>query len=89
MNKFLFGNKNNRQIWIIFIVANLLYSLMIFMSIPHLQKLSQGLPILDMRAGGYTLEEVQALYTALGSEGEVTIFFLSYFLIYFIQGFLQ
>ena len=29
MNKFLFGNKNNRQIWIIFIVTNLLYSLMI------------------------------------------------------------
>ena len=69
MNKFLFGNKNNRQIWIIFIVANLLYSLIIFMSIPHLQKLSQGLPILDIRSGGYTLEEVQALYTALGSEG--------------------
>ena len=38
MNKFLFGNKNNRQIWIIFIVANLLYSLMIFMSIPHFAK---------------------------------------------------
>ena len=77
MNKFLFGNKNNRQIWIIFIVANLLYSLIIFMSIPHLQKLSQGLPILDIRAGGYTLEEVQALYTALGSEGAKLLSFSS------------
>ena len=59
------------------------------MSIPHLQKLSQGLPILDIRAGGYTLEEVQALYTALGSEGRSYYLFPQLFLIYFIQGFLQ
>ena len=86
MNKFLFGNKNNRQIWIIFIVANLLYSLMIFMSIPHLQKLSQGLPILDIRAGGYTLEEVQALYTALGSEGRSYYLFPQLFFDIFYPG---
>jgi len=69
MKEFLFGKKNNHQIWLMFIVTNLLYALLIFMSIPHLQKLSQGLPILDMRSEGYTLEDAQVLYTALGSEG--------------------
>lgn len=86
MNKFLFGNKNNRQIWIIFIVANLLYSLIIFMSIPHLQKLSQGLPILDIRSGGYTLEEVQVLYTALWSEGRSYYLFPQLFFDIFYPG---
>ena len=56
------------------------------MSIPHLQKLSQGLPILDIRSGGYTLEEVQALYTALGSEGRSYYLFPQLFFDIFYPG---
>ncbi len=80
MKKIVFAPKKNRQIWIAFLLANAVYLLMIVVSIPHLQMLSQGLPILDMRPKGYTLNEVQALYTALGSEGRSYYLFPQLFL---------
>ena len=56
-------------LWVWFLVTNGVYLLMVFGTIPHLEGLAGGLPILDMRSEGYGVNDVVALYEALGSEG--------------------
>ena len=52
-----------------FIISSSLYFLMLFVTIPHLHKISEGIKILDMLPAGYDFEYVKKLMDALGEEG--------------------
>jgi hypothetical protein len=52
-----------------FIISSSLYFLMLFVTIPHLHKISGGIKILDMLPAGYNNEYVKKLMEALGQEG--------------------
>ena len=58
--------------WLLFVIwllTGALYLLMLLWSLPHLTQIAGGLPMFDMRPGGYSYPEAQALLMALGTEG--------------------
>lgn len=58
-----------RSIWGVWALTGAVYLTMILWSLPHLTQLAGGLAMFDMRPGGYTLAEAQAILTGLGDEG--------------------
>jgi hypothetical protein len=52
-----------------FIISSSLYFLMIFGTIPHLHKITNGIKILDMMPAGYDFKYVVQLMEALGETG--------------------
>ncbi len=62
-------NLSGRKVLLFFLLANVVYAIMIFYSIPKLEAYSGGLKILDMRPSGYDVPYVRSLFAALGEEG--------------------
>lgn len=69
LKKWLEKHSGGKEVFIWFLLANLVYASMWIFTIPVLDRMAGGLPILDLRPSGYTLSEVQELMGALGSEG--------------------
>lgn len=57
------------RILVVLALALCLYAVMLLVTVPHLRELAGGLVPLDLRSGGYTLAEAQALFDALGEQG--------------------
>lgn len=55
--------------WALFALMAGVYGAMLFWSLPRLQGFSGGLLPFDLRPGGYSLAEAQALLAAMGAEG--------------------
>jgi hypothetical protein len=60
---------NGKTVLLFFIISSSLYFLMIFVTIPHLHKVTSGIRILDMMPGGYDFQYVSQLVEALGETG--------------------
>ncbi len=58
-----------RLLWIAWLAAGAVYLAMLAWSLPHLTALAGGLPMFDMRPGGYSGDEARALLAALGDDG--------------------
>ncbi len=62
-------NSNGKKVLLFIIATNIIYALMLTFTIPMVINLSNGMKILDMMPSGYSVEYVNALLQALGTEG--------------------
>ena len=64
-------NKNltGKKILILFVLTNLIYTIMLMLTIPKTMAFSNGMKLLDMMPTGYDSEYVNALFEALGENG--------------------
>lgn len=62
-------NSNGKKVLLFFIATNIIYALMLSFTIPTVMNLSKGMKILDMMPSGYSVEYVNALLQAMGTEG--------------------
>jgi hypothetical protein len=58
-----------KVVLLFFIISSSLYFLMLFVTIPHLNKITSGIRILDMMPAGYDSDYVVQLMEALGETG--------------------
>lgn len=58
-----------KVVLLFFIISSSLYFLMLFVTIPHLHKITAGIRILDMMPAGYDFQYVVQLMEALGEAG--------------------
>ena len=57
---------------LLFVLTNLVYAVMIFITIPKVMDFSGELKLLDMMPTGYDLDYINALFSALGEKGRET-----------------
>jgi hypothetical protein len=69
MNKLLINYATGKRVLILFILANLVYVVMIAFTIPKVMLFADGMKLPDMMPAGYDFEYIKALFTALGDEG--------------------
>ncbi len=60
------------RVFLLFLLCNLVYTLMLSVTIPQTMEFSQGLKLLDMMPAGFDLKYVNALFSALGDKGRWT-----------------
>lgn len=58
-----------KKVLILFCVTNLVYAIMLLVTIPETMNYSQGLKLLDMMPTGYDGDYVDALFSTLGENG--------------------
>ena len=64
-----FKKVEGKKVLFLFVVTNLIYSLMIFITIPKVMSFTEGMKIFDMMPMGYKLEYTVLLLNKLGSAG--------------------
>lgn len=67
--KIIRNHLQGKKVLLLFIVANIVYALMLTITIPNVMGHAEGMKLLDMMPMGYDLEYVSALFEALGQEG--------------------
>lgn len=75
MDKFkalLTRNIAGKKVLLFFLLANLIYVLMLTITIPKVMAFSNGIKLLDMMPAGYDFEYVNLLFNTLGQEGRNT-----------------
>lgn len=60
---------SDRVFWLVFAAMLGVYLTMVIWSIPLISSQADGLPIFDMRPGGYTFDEAKTFLAALSPEG--------------------
>lgn len=65
----LLNNIQGKKVLLFFILANLVYVLMLTVTIPNVMAFSKGMKLLDMMPTGYDIEYVNTLFNTLGQEG--------------------
>lgn len=69
LQKYLYRISNGKLVLILFILTNLVYIFMLFVTIPKVTQFADGLKLLDLMPAGYDLEYVNKLFTTLGEQG--------------------
>ncbi len=69
LRKIIGKHLSGKKVLILFALTNMVYAAMIFITIPKVMAFSGGLKLLDMMPLGYDLDDVNALFTALGEKG--------------------
>jgi hypothetical protein len=54
MREIIKRNINGREVLLLFILTNIIYAIMMTVTIPKVMSNTQGLKLLDMMPGGYT-----------------------------------
>jgi flagellar biogenesis protein FliO len=67
--KILHPISSGKLVFVLIILTGVVYSLMLFITIPEVHKYSNGLKILDLMPLGYQFEDVGLLFKNLGVEG--------------------
>lgn len=62
-------NINGKRILLLFVLTNIIYVIMLAITIPKVMSFSGGMKLLDMMPTGYNAEYVNALLSALGENG--------------------
>ncbi|MCK9209893.1 MAG: hypothetical protein M0P61_03545 [Ignavibacteriaceae bacterium] len=62
-------NLNGKRILLLFVLTNIIYAIMLTITIPKVMSFSGGMKLLDMMPTGYNAEYVNALLSALGEKG--------------------
>jgi hypothetical protein len=76
MREIVKRNINGREVLLLFILTNLIYVLMLTVTIPKVMSNTSGLKLLDMMPGGYTADYVNTLFNNLGERGRNAYLFL-------------
>ncbi len=58
-----------KKVLLFFVLATMVYVLMLVITIPRVMSFSKGMKLLDMMPTGYDLEYVNTLFNTLGQEG--------------------
>jgi len=69
MKNFIKKNISGKKVLLLFIITNIVYAIMLTITIPNLMRFSKGMKILDMMPTGYSVEYVKLLFTTLGDKG--------------------
>ncbi len=72
LNKYSTG----KNVLLLFVLANVVYVIMVAVTIPKTAAYAQGMKLLDMMPGGYNFDYVQQLFTALGEKGRHSYLFV-------------
>jgi hypothetical protein len=67
--KFLEKNTSGKKILSLFILTNVVYLFMLFVTIPKTMGFSNGMKLLDMLPTGYNRDYVNELFRTLGENG--------------------
>jgi len=62
-------NLDGKKVLFLFIVANIIYTIMLTITIPEVMNYSGGMKLLDMMPTGYNAEYVNKLLITLGEQG--------------------
>jgi len=62
-------NINGKRVLILFILTNIIYAVMLIVTIPNVMNYAGGMKLLDMMPTGYSPEYVSSLLIALGEQG--------------------
>ena len=62
-------NTSGKKVLFLFVLTNLVYILMLTVTIPKVMGYADGMELLDMMPTGYELNYVNALFNALGPQG--------------------
>lgn len=69
MRDFLIRHAKGKTVLILLLITLVVYSYMLFYSIPHVMDYAGGMKLLDMQPTGYTPKYVHALFENLGQKG--------------------
>jgi len=69
MREFIKRNINGKTVLSLFILCNIIYAVMLVVTIPDLMQFSGGMKILDMMPTGYNIQYVNTLFNTLGTVG--------------------
>jgi hypothetical protein len=69
MKEIIKRNLDGKKIAFLFILTNILYAIMLTITIPKVMAFAGGMKVLDMMAGGYDAAYVNTLLNDLGEEG--------------------
>lgn len=69
-------NLNGRKVLILFILTNIVYTIMLTVTIPEVVSFAGGMKLLDMMPTGYTHQYVNTLSDALGAAGRHAYLFI-------------
>lgn len=69
MKNLIKRNINGKKILFLFILTNVIYAIMLTITIPKVMSFSGGMKLLDMMPTGYNSEYVNSLLSALGATG--------------------
>jgi hypothetical protein len=69
MREVIKRNLNGKKVLLLFIITNIVYAVMLTITIPEVMNFSKGMKILDMIPSGYDPEYVNSLLARLGTEG--------------------
>ncbi len=101
IKKIIDTHSTGKKVLFLFVLTNIVYAIMLLITIPKTMAFSNGLPLLDMMPTGYDAEYILSLFETLGENGRHTylynqlpvdmiypsLFGISYFLIigYFLK----
>ena len=69
MRKFIDKNSTGKKVLLLFILTNLVYAIMLIITIPMTMTFSNGMDLLDMMPAGYDSVYINTLFAALGENG--------------------
>lgn len=72
MNKIIEKNISCKKVLGLFILTNLVYAIMLLITIPNTMRFANGMKLLDMMPTGYDFDYVNKLFSALGDNGRET-----------------
>lgn len=76
MRELIIKNSKGKRVLFLFILTNLVYVVMLAVTIPKVMQFADGMKLLDMLPGGYNYEYVKMLFTALGENGRHAYLFV-------------
>ena len=76
MRDIIKSNINGRKVLLLFILTNIIYVIMLTITIPKVLSFSGGLKLLDMMPAGYNPEYVNTLLYTLGEKGRNAYLFI-------------
>lgn len=69
IRKIIENNLTGKKVLWLFVITNLVYAIMLLLTIPKTMKYSNGMKLLDMMPMGYDSEYIHSLFEALGENG--------------------
>jgi hypothetical protein len=72
MKQLVENNLRGKRVLLLFVLTNLVYALMLSVTIPQTVEFAGGMKLLDMMPTGYDSEYVNTLFAALGEAGRET-----------------
>lgn len=69
MKEYIKRNLSGRKVLYLFVLTNIVYALMLLLTIPKVMRFSGGMKILDLIPTGYNIQYVNTLFSTLGEKG--------------------